>query len=654
MADLVSPILVRREREIERLSRALAGAGRGEGSLLFLVGEAGSGKSRLAQEADVRASQLGMARLWGRAAPGGLPYRPLAEAVLSALRRGLIPPSPQLDPYRPALGRLVPEWRSGPAGPPVEYDASIVELSEALIRFLRLAGGGPGCLLLIEDLHWADAESLAVLDYLMDHLAEEPVVCVATVRPEEPAVDEGLLSRLAAGRAAERLDLGRLDATGVAEMARACMGAAVDDEVVHFLHTRSDGLPFFVEELLAGLVRSGAIVHRDGTWAATGQLQADVPQTFAATVRDRLLRLPPAARDVVGAAAVLGREFDWKMSGRIAGVDDDDCLAALESAVAAQLLVAVPGAPDGFRFRHALTRDAVLAQMLPPVQARLAGRALAAVEETRPGLPDEWCEVAATLAERAGDDDRAGALHFEAGMRALHRGALGAAQASFERASAHRSDAAVDAALLDVLLFSGQAEAALAVGRKLLDSFEGSRVPAFRRAEIHMRIARAAVSARRWTDARAEIAAASRWLEDGADTGLLAQADVVGAQIAMGEGRPAKAQELAERALPVADDRDLPQLACEALEVLGRCVRLHDTEEARAFFARAADLAESNGLTVWHIRALHGLGTVDLLERAETERLEDARRRAVEVSMLGTAASLDLQIAAGRSMQVDL
>ena len=138
---------------------------------MVVLGEAGIGKSRLVRELAAAAQDRGVFMLAGRAVQSAqpAPYRPLAEAVLSGCRRFGLPGSAELVPYRPALGRLVPEWhRPGLA----ESAESAVVLGEGLLRLLHAWGGDAGALLVLEDMHWADPESLAVLEYLADHAVE--------------------------------------------------------------------------------------------------------------------------------------------------------------------------------------------------------------------------------------------------------------------------------------------------------------------------------------------------------------------------------------------------------------------------------------------------------------------------------------------------
>ena len=120
------------------------------------------------------------------------PFRPFAEALAPAGRADGPPEGKDLDPFRPALGRLIPQWRQ----PQVAGDESLVFLGEAVLRLLRALSPDAGCLLILEDLHWADRETLALLEYLADNLAAERVLCVGTLRTGEGAAVAGLAGAL--------------------------------------------------------------------------------------------------------------------------------------------------------------------------------------------------------------------------------------------------------------------------------------------------------------------------------------------------------------------------------------------------------------------------------------------------------------------------
>jgi hypothetical protein len=179
------PSLVGREAELGRLTGALEEAGRAGGGVVFLTGEAGAGKSRLARELAGLAGPPGFAVFTGRAAESTVrvPFRPIAEALIRAARGGLSADAPRVAHYRPALGSLVPEWsREADRG----ADISDVIIAEGLVRLLN-APGGAGALLVLEDLQWADARTLAVVEYLADNLAGSRVLCLVTIRDCEPS-----------------------------------------------------------------------------------------------------------------------------------------------------------------------------------------------------------------------------------------------------------------------------------------------------------------------------------------------------------------------------------------------------------------------------------------------------------------------------------
>ncbi|MET9314034.1 ATP-binding protein [Kribbella sp. NPDC003505] len=184
-----SPAVVGRHREIEGLHRLLADARGGRGGAVFLAGEPGIGKSRLAAAAASSALDVGMAVLRGRVGAIGtmVAFRPFTEALLSLVRRGGMPATDALGPYRRVLGRLVPDWDDGTSH---DTSASPILLGEAVLRLLALVGKDRGCLLVLEDLHGADPETLAVTEYLLDNLDGQPIALVATTRDEAcPAYD---------------------------------------------------------------------------------------------------------------------------------------------------------------------------------------------------------------------------------------------------------------------------------------------------------------------------------------------------------------------------------------------------------------------------------------------------------------------------------
>ncbi len=651
MTQAVCPVLIGRDRERQRLVSDVTAAGRGQGSLVFLSGEAGVGKSRLAAEVGDVALAEGFAVVAGRAVDAAtpVPFRPLSEALFSAFRSAGPPRVSALRPLWGALGRLVPEWRDDALA---SADASLVVVGEAMLRLLRVLAKGRGCLLLLEDLHWADPETLAVVEYLADNLSSEPVLCLCTLRSEESSPARSLAQSLDARRSAVLLELGHLNPADTERMAAACLGAvSLPAELVEPVANWTDGLPFLVEELLAAWMESGAVTSQPDGWTVRLPVGPSVPATFAESIGRRLTVLGPEGRRVLAAAAVLGRHFEWSLLAPITGLDSPTVMAELRRCLGAQLIVEVRvDVGGGFSFRHALTRDAVLAHLLGPERVELAGTALRAIERAHPTLPGKWSDLAADLAEGSLDFDRAGRLLLVAGRRRLAQGALATAEATLERARRLVADdvaltTSVDELLTQVLSLAGKMELALEAGERLLASLRRQSATSERQAEVHLLVARGLLVSGRWASAGAQLDVARDLVASVPATALVAHIDALAAHIALGEARIDDAAALATSALRAAESANLPEVACEALEVLGRRARLSDLAEAEAVFERARDLADKHGLAVWRIRSMHELASIDVVTTRRLDRLNETRDVADQAGALSIVAVVDLQLA---------
>ncbi len=614
--------LVGRGSGLDRLRRLLEGMERTTtGRMVLVHGEAGVGKSRLVREAAVVARRVGVSVFSGRAVPSGEAYRPFAEALSAALRGRPLPRESGLRPYLPVLSTLLPdvgiEGRSDPRGG--------VVLGEAVLRLMTALARPSGAMLVLEDLHWADPDTLDVLSYLADAASSSPVVLVVTARDELDPPQR--LLDLALACQADVIPLNRLGPRDVRGMVESCLSAAPPDELVRFAIEHADGLPFLVEELLTGLAAVGALAP-DGT--LTGPLTTNVPRTFAATVRRRLAGLDPNARSVVETAAVLGRQFDWRLIPEITGLGEQVVMAGLRSAVATGLIAVDATDTDTFRFRHALTCDAVRTDLLPPEYRTLARAAAAVVERRKPAASD----LAADLWMAAGEDARASELYLSAGRQARRRGALHTADAQLTRVATLAANKPAlrrqaEAVLVEVLADAGDTDRALALGERLLARGE---------TWVRLTLAEVAAEAGRWDVAAARLAA----LPDTDDP----RASVLAARLAHERGQPEEAQSIARLAFTEAEERKQWSVACQALEVMGRAARVTDLEAAQDAFLSAERLANDHDLPLERVSALHELGTVDLLLDGSTVRLERARALALDAGALGLAAKVDVQIAA--------
>jgi DNA-binding CsgD family transcriptional regulator/KaiC/GvpD/RAD55 family RecA-like ATPase len=620
------PVVVGRDDELRLLQDALAGSAGGKGAVVFVTGEPGIGKSRLVRELAGHAARLGALAVIGRAVPAesGTPYRALTEALLQILRDRPLPGDAGLAPWLPALRAVLPG-----IGGEEDGDASSVARGEAVIRLIRRLGLPGGLLIALEDLHWADPDTLAVVEYLADNLAGERVLCVATSRSEPPSAASELARRLEGRRGAEHISLGRLRDDEVALMVRAC-AVDWDDELVARVQRAADGVPFLVEEVLAS---------------------PGVPRTFAESVVERLADFPHGERRVLDAAAVLGRRFDWELLAAVTGETDDTVSDGLARGVQTLLLTADG---DGFGFRHALTREAVLAEVLPPAQRALAASALAALDAgalTTAAARD----LAPDLAERAGERRRAGLLLSESGNESFAHGALATAVDTLRRAASllegtERHDA--ERRLIEALALAGRVDEAMQVGSRLVTELGAEPATAASRADVHLRLAQAAVAASRW-DVAAHHAAHVRALGDQAHPAALdARVSIVEGEIAFAADDVEGARRRAEQVLS-ARGVD-PESRCQAFEIVGRAQRIADPESARVTFERGLATASDAALPIWRMRALHELGTIEMFDHAGVEKLLEARLAAEEVGAVSTVAVLDLQLAAAYTCRWEL
>ena len=659
---MLCQVLIDRSAELGALSGALAAATEGRGGMVFVTGDAGVGKSRLVRETVGLASGRGLRVLGGRAAESAVPvpYRPVTEALMGAARAGIVPEAPGIADYRAALGTLVPEWSRPGDG---NAEVSPVIFGEALLRMLALPGDRGG-LLTLEDLHWADPETLAIVEYLADNVATAHVLCLVTLRDTEPSACLDLMRSVCARRAATRIEVPRLPRRAVAEMAAACLHTPELPPAVSQLLADCDGLPFAVEEILAAAVSSGELVRSETGWEVDDEVVTGVPASIVGSVRNRLAALGPSARNVVVYAAVLGRQFDWTLLPGVAGISAAEALDALDEAHKVQLIEPVNGGT--FRFRHSLTRDAIVSDLLPPERAGRSRQAAAAIEEAHPDLPGSWCELVAELHAAAGQPVEAAGLLLAAGTRAIAQGALTSAITCLQDAQklvagTAAADGALDIeiaeALVEALALSGDVEELGLLADDLIGRLDATGAEPRRQALIRIRVASTRPEDNQVAAAQ-ELAQASAAAARLHDVELASRVDAVAARYALATGELDQARELAARSLAAAQDAGpvgwAAEVAIESLDVIGRRERARNLDAARAAFERGYQIADERRLGVWRIRMLHELATIDMLTSLETTRLHEVREDALEAGLLSTATMIDLQVANLLSLGSDL
>jgi DNA-binding CsgD family transcriptional regulator/tetratricopeptide (TPR) repeat protein len=664
MGSLLCPVLIERSDELGVLTTAVDEAIQGHGQTIFVTGDAGVGKSRLVREVADAAADRGLQVLTGRGTESTVPvpYRPVVEALMGAARSGVSPDGPDLTDYRAALGSLVPEWRL-PQDRPDHISAMI--LGEAVLRLLTRPDWDGG-LLILEDLHWADPETLAFAEYLTDNIDATSVLCLITQRSVEGGPATGLLQSATARRAACAIDVPRLTPAAIERMSAACLSVgSVPREVIDLL-ADCDGLPFAVEEILAASVASRELVRENSGWRVDPAVSTGVPESIAGSVRNRLSAVGADVTGVIVSAAIFGRRFDWALLPKVGSATESEVLTALKRAQEVGLIEPVGADGNSFRFRHSLTREAIVADLLPPSLAGMSAAAATAIEEAHPGLPGSWCELAAELKAAAGRPVAAARLLLTAGSRDFAQGSLrsaietlGDARDLLAQAADNDHDLAVkiDEQLVEVLAMAGDFDRLVTVTNELIARLDTSRANLRRQALAHLRVAMT-----RPADYPEIVAthlqsadAIARRLDDDQ---LAMQVESISARLALATGDLDRAEELARRSLAQAERAGLSEateVALISLEVLGRRERIHDLATAESIFRRALQIAEQHGGSSWWIRTRHELATTTMLRDGSTGSLSEVRELAHRAGVVTpTTALVELQLANLWSLSTEL
>nr|WP_272949639.1 AAA family ATPase [Kribbella antibiotica] len=656
-----SPVTVGRDHELLQIRTAVEQATARQGRALFVTGEAGIGKTRLGAVAAGVAAELDVPVLRGRAGTLGaaMPLRPFSEALAAHLRDGHDHVLEQLGGYREVLTRLVPGLSETGQ---VRRQLSIAVLAEAILRFLAELGRDRGCLLVLDDLHAADAETLAVVDYLVDNLVGQPVLILGTLRSQTgPALE---LATAAQGRGvAEILELYRLPQEQTAELAAGMLDVPAGEipaAVLEQLWSSSAGVPFVVEEVLREFAHSGQLVASPAGWQALGELRAGVPAAVVHSVGSRTSSLGARSRQLLSVAAVLGPRFSLRVVETATEADQREMVTTLRAGIAAQLVTADVPAPDWYAFRHPLTAEALLAQLTNIERAEYSRQAAEAIESLHPQLEDDWCALAASLRMASGETDRAAVLFAQAGQRAYQAGALQSAVQLFHQAlDAGIATPAARADLIAALLVAQRAAGRFERLDDVQDALEKLRadsLPGPRLATLYAYLAvnRNDLSAHEL--ALAHLATARELLGDRAGDAETAPVDVSAAAIVLNQPGPDRLQRgiaLARRAADAAARVPLPEIACEAWQWLGILARPYDLDEAYGYFDQAERFATTYQLPTEVIQSQVLKAGITFLADGRRTELEAVQARALIAGAIPMAVGLSGTIALQRVMSGD-
>src|SRR3989440_3388233 len=377
--SVICPILIGRTAELAAFHLLIDQVKSGRGQVALLSGEAGVGKSRLVAQAKTYATAQGFLLLQGQCFPTdhSCPYAPLLDLLRSHLATSS---REQVDTemgslasaLSPLLLDLLPLPSDLPSLPPLDSEHEKRRLFAALAHlFLRQATKQPA-LLIVEDLHWSDETSLDFLHFLARRCPASPLLVLLTYRSDE--VHPGLshfLAQLDRERIAQEFALAPLTRSDMSAMLHAIFDLRrsvfmvpplAQGELLDTMYALTEGNPFLIEELLKSLIEAGDIFDEQGRWKRKELRELHIPRSVQDAVELRTAHLSEGARQVLHLAAVAGRHFDFALLQALTQHDEAQLLRLIKELIAAQLVV--EESAEQFAFRHALTRQAVYAELL--------------------------------------------------------------------------------------------------------------------------------------------------------------------------------------------------------------------------------------------------------------------------------------------------
>jgi DNA-binding CsgD family transcriptional regulator len=447
-----------RERELAVLIRALNDSERGTARVVWIAGEPGIGKTRLAEELGATAARRRATVAWARCvdAETAPPYWPWAEGIRALLQtislEELHLPISCLERLSALVPNLIPRPAASTRSAALTTASDRYQLFDAVRTLLQRASARAVVVLVLDDLHQADASSLLLLEFVARELSDSRLLLVATYRADE--MSKRLLETMGelARVGLQKMVLTGLGLSATGQLLAHLVGKGCADDLVSQVHARTSGNPFFVTEV-AHLQSSDRDV---------------IPDNVRAVLQRRLSRLSEATIQLLTVGSVLGREFDFRIAAAIVQPAADlDLLSALDEALERLFVEPMPGAGESwYRFRHALVRDAVYEGVSPSRRAHWHA-AVVELMEQRLGAGGEECAVDlayhAARAEALVGSARVVKYSRLAGERMLATHAFDEALRHFERAWRARNSVPCDDDAAGILAGLGLAQAATSV-----------------------------------------------------------------------------------------------------------------------------------------------------------------------------------------------
>lgn len=442
--------LIGRGPEIQALLAYLRQAQRGQGGVVFLVGEQGVGKSRLGEELLRHARRSGLRTLRGAVfeSEGQLPYAPF----VGALRRGLTTPlleriQQRLGPLIADLARLLPEITRNSSAKYSRSEAEVNRLDietgdqerrrlfDALAGTLAAFAHTTPLLVVLDNLHAAGDSSLQLLHYLARQVTHQQILILCIVdqdKLQRGAPITRTLGELQRNALARRIDLPRLTANEVAQLCAQLLDVSVyDTNIPATIHELTEGNAFFIRELVLAWTRAGKIERRDGAWHLSPEAMSLVPSSVHEITGIRLGHLSNEAYRLLGVAAVVGNGFSAQVLQAVTQWEQDKLLDKLDELRSEALIKA---SQTGYRFQQAMIRQVVYNELSAERRAWLHAQVARALATLAAHQLDEQATVLAHHYEHAGDTAVAVQYLIRAGDWARRTYAMQEALAHYNRA----------------------------------------------------------------------------------------------------------------------------------------------------------------------------------------------------------------------------
>lgn len=398
------PPFTGRASELEELEESFRRAKEGKGGLVMVAGEPGIGKSRLTQELMEIVRAEGATLMFGQCYEGDWtpPYGPFGEAMEGYARQA----EPEdlrdiLGVGGPVIAGVIPSLRTklhGLAEPePLRPDEERVRLFDAVAEFMKALSAAAPTVLVLDDLHWADGDSIAMLRHVARLASRNRLLVVGTYRDVELDRQHPLADALAMLRREtdyQRIALRGLDEGGVRTLLGTLSDEPPPEALVSAITTETYGNPYFLREVLLHLVEAGQLYH-DGEWVDASRVKKlGIPESVRQVIGRRLSLLSDDANRLLSTAAAFRGSFPFDLTTRVCDLTEMSGLDAIDEALNAQLVRPALVA-DQYNFTHALIRDTLYREMNPSRQVRLHRTIAEMMEAAYEGNePDRAAELA--------------------------------------------------------------------------------------------------------------------------------------------------------------------------------------------------------------------------------------------------------------------